>query len=81
MRMLVVARVSQFSLRIDWRRGLHSRIASALWQKGVRIHAFSAVLEGKQEILRLTVDKAAVAKQTFMKHGWKASESSYSEER
>lgn len=81
MRMLVVARVSQFSLRIDRRPGLHSRIASALWQKGVRIHAFSAELEGKQEILRLAVDKASVAKQTFIEHGWKASESSYSEGR
>ena len=69
-----MVRVSQFSLRIDKRPGLHSRIASALWQKGVRIHAFSAELQGKQEILHLTVDKAAVAKQTFVEQGWKATE-------
>ena len=69
-----MVRVSQFSLRIDKHPGLPSRIASALWQKGVRIHAFSAELQGKQEILRLIVDKAAVAKQTFIEHGWKASE-------
>ena len=74
MRILVVVRVSQFSLRIDKRPGLHSRIASALWQKGVRIHALSAEIQGKQEILHLTVDNAAVAKQTFIEHGWKASE-------
>ena len=81
MRILVVVRVSQFSLRVDKRPGLHSRIASALWQKGVRIHAFSAELEGKQEILRLTVDNAAIAEQTFIEQGWKASESSNSKGR
>jgi hypothetical protein len=53
---------------------LPSQIASALWQKGVHIHAFSAELQGRQEILHLTVDKAAVAKKTFIENGWKASE-------
>src|SRR5439155_1928970 len=46
----------------------------ALWQKGVHIQAFSAQLQEGQEIFHLAVDKAAVAKQTFIENGWKATE-------
>lgn len=51
-----------------------SEIAAALWQKGVHIKSFCAELQGEQEILRLTVDKAALAKKTFIENGWNASE-------
>ena len=67
-------RVKQFKLRIDKRPGLPSEIASALWQKGVHIQAFSAELQEGQEIFHLAVDRAAVAKQTFIENGWKATE-------
>ena len=62
----------QFELRIARRPGLPSEIASALWGKGVRIQAFSADLQEGQDIFHLAVDKAAVAKQTFIENGWKA---------
>ena len=67
-------RVKQFTLRIDKRPGLPSEIASALWQKGVHIQVFSAELQEGQEIFHLAVDKAAVAKQTFIENSWKAEE-------
>src|SRR5207248_9195642 len=70
----VVPQVKQFELRIAKRPGLPSEIASALWQKRVHIQAFSAQLQEGQEIFHLAVDKAAVAKQTFIENGWKATE-------
>ena len=66
--------MKQFELRIAKRPGLPSKIASALWQQGVHIQAFSADLQGGQEIFHLVVDKASVAKQIFIDHGWKAIE-------
>lgn len=66
--------MTQFTLRVSKVPGLPSQIAAALWQKGVRIRAFSAELHGRQEIIRLTVDKAALAKRTFVENGWTARE-------
>jgi len=67
-------RVKQFELRIAKRPGLPGEIASALWEKGVRIQAFSAELQEGQGVFHLAVDKASVAKQTFIENGWKAIE-------
>ena len=64
----------QFGLRIARRPGLPGEIASALWQKGVRIQSFSAELQEGLCIFHLAVDKAAVAKRTFIENGWKAIE-------
>jgi hypothetical protein len=69
-----VPRVKQFELRIATRPGLPSEIASALWQKGVHIQAFSAELQEGQEIFHLAVDKATVAQQMFIENGWQATE-------
>ena len=66
--------VKQFELRIAKRPGLPSEIASALWEKGVRIQSFSGELREGQSIFHLAVDKAAVAKQTFIENGWQATE-------
>ena len=65
--------MKQFELRIAKRPGLPGEIASALWEKGVR-QAFSAEIQVGQGIFHLAVDKAAVAKQTFIENGWKATE-------
>jgi hypothetical protein len=54
------------------RHGLPSEIASALWQKGVRIRAFSAEIQKGQDIFHLAVDNDIVAKQTFLEKGWEA---------
>src|SRR5437870_13218625 len=70
----VVPQVKQFELRIGKRPGLPSEIASALWERGVRIQAFSVEFQEAQDVFHLAVDKAAVAKQTFIENGWKATE-------
>ena len=67
-------RVKQFELRIAKRSGVPSEIASALWQKGVRIQAFSGEIRKGQDIFHVAVDKAALAKQTFIENGWQAIE-------
>ena len=64
-----MSQVKQFELRIAERPGLPSEIASALWEKGVKSQAFFAELQEGQEIFHLAVDKAAVAKQTFIENG------------
>ena len=70
----VVPRGKQFELRIDKRSAVPSEIASALWQNGVRIQAFSGEIREGQDIFHVTVDKAALAKQTFIENGWQAIE-------
>lgn len=58
--------VKQFVLRVADRPGLPAEIASALWQKGVHIQAFSAELHRGQETFHLAVDRAAVAKEDVL---------------
>jgi hypothetical protein len=69
-----VSQVKQFKLRMARRPGLPSEIVSALWQKGVHIQAFFVEVEEDQDIFHLEVDKAALAKETFVENGWKATE-------
>jgi hypothetical protein len=69
-----VAKLKQFRLRLAKRTGLPSEIASALWQKGVHIQAFIVEIEGEEDIFHLAVDKAAIAKRTFVENGWRATE-------
>jgi hypothetical protein len=69
-----VPQVKQYELRIAGRPGLPGEVASALWQKGVRIQAFSAEFQEGQDIFHLAVDNAALAEQTFIENGWKATE-------
>lgn len=68
--------VKQFRLRLAKRPGLPSEIASALWQRGVHIAAFSVELEGQEDVFHLAVDKAAAARRTFIENGWHATEES-----
>jgi hypothetical protein len=69
-----VQQVKQFSVKVSDRPGLLAEMASALWQKGVKIQAFSAELHEGLGTFHLVVDKVAVAKKTFVENGWKAAE-------
>ena len=71
---VVVSQVKQFRLRIARHPGLPSEIVSALWQKGVHIQAFFVEVEEDQEVFHLAVDKAALARATFIENGWEAAE-------
>ena len=69
-----MAKLKQFRLRLAKRTGLPSEIASALWQKGVHIQSFIVEIEEEEDIFHLAVDKAALAKRTFVENGWRATE-------
>jgi hypothetical protein len=69
-----MGQAKQFKIRIADRPGLLAEIASALWEKGVNIQTFSAEVHRGEGTFLLIVDKAAVAKKTFMENGWAASE-------
>ena len=64
----------ELTLRIADRFGLLAEITSALWRKGVNIHAFSAEVQRREGTLHLIVDKFTVAKKTLVENGWKAAE-------
>jgi hypothetical protein len=70
----VVSQVKQFRLRLAKRPGLPSEITTALWQKGVHIESFFVEFEEGEDIFHLAVDDAALAEQTFIENGWKATE-------
>lgn len=69
--------LKQFKLRLAKRTGLPSEIAAALWQKGVYIQAFVVEIEEEEDVFHVSVDKAALAKQTFAENGWRATEEPY----
>src|SRR5213592_1012580 len=64
----------ELTLRLANRSGLLAEITSALWRKGVNIHAFSAEVDGRDGTLHLIVDKFTVAKKTLVESGWEAAE-------
>src|SRR6266581_307268 len=64
----------ELTLRLANRSGLLAEITSALWRKGVNIHAFSAEVDGRDGTLHLIVDKFTVAKKTLVENGWEAAE-------
>src|SRR5438445_11453445 len=64
----------ELTLRLANRSGLLAEITSALWRKGINIHAFSAEVVGRDGTLHLIVDKFTVAKKTLVENGWEAAE-------
>jgi len=64
----------ELTLRLANRSGLLAEITSALWRKGINIHAFSAEVDGRDGTLHLIVDKFTVAKKTLVENGWKPAE-------
>ena len=64
----------ELTLRLANRSGLLAEITSALWRKGINIHAFSAEVDGRDGTLHLIVDKFTVAKKTLVESGWEAAE-------
>lgn len=69
----VMRQAKHLTFRIADRPGLLAE-ASALWQQGVHVEAFSAELHTAKETFHLVVDKAAVAKKTFIENGWEVAE-------
>src|SRR5436309_16091045 len=64
----------ELTLRLANRSGLLAEITSALWRKGVNIHAFSAEVDGRDGTLHLIVDKFTMAKRSRVESGWGGAE-------
>ena len=67
-------RAKELKVRVEDRPGMLGEIASALGEKKVNVRAVNGWVENGQGVVRLVVDKAAVAKKTLAAHGWQPEE-------
>jgi hypothetical protein len=65
-----MARAKALVVRVDDRPGMLGEIASALGAKNVNLRAVHGSNEGGQGVVRMVVDKRAVAKKVLSAHGW-----------
>jgi hypothetical protein len=65
-----MARAKALVVRVDDRPGMLGEIASALGAKNVNLRAVHGSNEGGQGVVRMVVDKLAVAKKVLSAHGW-----------
>ncbi len=63
-------RAKALVVRVDDRPGMLGEIASALGAKNVNLRAVHGSNEGGQGVVRMVVDKRAVAKKVLSAHGW-----------
>jgi hypothetical protein len=61
-------------VRVEDRAGMLGRVASALSAANVNLRAVQAGNEGGQGVIRMVVDKLAIAKEVLAAHGWPAEE-------
>lgn len=67
-------KAKQLTVSVENRPGMLGEVGSALGAKQVNIVAFMATVANRQGIIRLIVDKGAVAKRVFAEHGWETTE-------
>jgi hypothetical protein len=63
-------RAKALVIRVEDRPGMLGEIASALGGAGVNLRAVHGSNEGGQGVVRVVVDKLAVAKRVLAAHGW-----------
>lgn len=61
-------------VKVEDRPGMLGEVATALGEKKVNLRAVHGSNEGGQGVLRLVVDKFAVAKRVLAAHGWQPQE-------
>jgi hypothetical protein len=69
-----VPRAKELKIRVPDRPGMLGEVAAALGEKGVNLRAVNAWVEGEEGVLRMVVDKLAVARKVLTQHGWKPEE-------
>ncbi len=69
-----MARAKALVIRVEDRPGILGEITSALGAKNVNLRALHAGNEGGQGVVRLVVDKLAVAKKVLASRGWQPDE-------
>jgi hypothetical protein len=67
-------KVKQISAWVEDRPGMLGRVAEALGEKKVDIRAFMAAVMDGRGFVRVVVDKPALARRIFSKHGWQTTE-------
>lgn len=63
-------RAKALVIRVEDRPGMLAEITFALGVKGVNLRAVHASNEGGQGVVRVVVDRTAVAKRALAAHGW-----------
>jgi len=67
-------KVKQLTVWVENRPGMLGEVGSALGVKQVNILAFMATVAENQGLIRMIVDKRAVAKRLFAEHHWETFE-------
>src|SRR5512137_1728917 len=67
-------KAKQLSAWVEDRPGMLGQVADALGEAKVSIRAFMAASFDGRGFVRVVVDKPAVAKRVFRKHGWETTE-------
>ena len=69
-----MAKAKQLTVSVENRPGMLGEVGCALGVKGVNILAYMGTVNGNRGLVRMVVDKPAVAKRVFAKHRWDTSE-------
>lgn len=69
-----MAKAKELKFRVPDRPGMLGEIATALGEKKVNLRAINAWVEGTEGVVRIVVDKLAVAKKVVAARGWQAEE-------
>lgn len=69
-----MAKAKELKFRVPDRPGMLGEIATALGEKKVNLRAVNAWVEGGEGVVRIVVDKPAVAKKALASRGWQAEE-------
>lgn len=69
-----MAKAKELKFRVPDRPGMLGEIATALGEKKVNLRAVNAWVEGTEGVVRIVVDKLAVAKKVLAAKGWTAEE-------
>ena len=65
-----MARAKELKFKVPDRPGMLGEIAGALAEKKVNLRAINAWVEGTEGVVRIVVDKHAVAKKLLAQKGW-----------
>jgi hypothetical protein len=69
-----MARAKELKFKVQDRPGMLGEVAAALGAAKVNLRGINAWVEGEEGIIRIVVDKHAVAKKLLAKRGWQPEE-------
>lgn len=69
-----MARAKELKFKVQDRPGMLGEVAAALGEAKVNLRGINAWVEGEEGVIRIVVDKHAVAKKLLAKRGWQPEE-------